>query len=121
MLLGRVVEAAGELERTLERNPEFLPAQVLQNELSEFEETDTGLWQGIDDPEKAIVAKAFWTFRAAVTHYFQELTAEIDEALDEVANLCGVQISFTDLNEDMKRTVFDEVVSGVLAEKAKTV
>ena len=57
------------------------------NELSDYEETDSGLWEGLQ-PEEAITAKAFWTYKRA-------LIGEAVEALEE----------FEDLNDEAPEVV----------------
>jgi hypothetical protein len=60
-------------------------AKVL-SELDEFEETDNGLWEGLD-PEKAICAKAAYTYGNAVLHFWREYIKTINEInLDEVVS-----------------------------------
>ena len=61
-------------------------AEVL-DELSDFEETDTGLWEGLP-PREAIGAQAAYTYGAAVYSFFTDLIKEInDEVSDALSDL----------------------------------
>ena len=54
--------------------------QVL-SDLSDFEETDRGLWEG-REPKDAIEAQAAYTYGNGVYHYFQQLIEKINDAFD---------------------------------------
>jgi hypothetical protein len=55
-------------------------AKVL-DELSDFEETDTGLWQGLE-PRRAIGAQAAYTYGNAVYSEFRDLIDTINDNFD---------------------------------------
>lgn len=59
----------------------LLEAAVILDDLSEFEVTDSGLWEGQDDPQEAVKIQAIFTYRNAVENYFDgEMETVNDEA-----------------------------------------
>lgn len=55
----------------------------LIRDLDEWEETDSGLWDGVWDADGIIEAKAFWTLRAAVVSMAEEkLVAKIEDLIE---------------------------------------
>lgn len=61
----------------------LIDAAHLLDQLSEHEETDSGMWEGIEDPEKALEIKAAYTYANAVLSEFQELIKELNEAFED--------------------------------------
>ena len=53
-------------------------ASDLLSQLSDHEETDTGLWEG-QEPRKAIATQAAFTYGNAVMHHWQELIEELND------------------------------------------
>jgi len=45
----------------------------------DYEETDSGLWEGIEDPEEAITSKAFWTYKEEVANTARAILKEFEE------------------------------------------
>lgn len=53
-------------------------SDIIINHLYEYEETDTGLWDGLQ-PEEAITAKAFWTYKNGLVVGAFELLEELQD------------------------------------------
>jgi len=53
------------VEGTLTWQQGLRESAIIFSELSEYETTDTGLWEGLQ-PEEAITSKAFWTYKDAL-------------------------------------------------------
>jgi len=74
-------------ENHIDNDYDLTEAAVLLDELSDYEETDSGLWQELE-PRRAIAAQAAYTYGNAVYSFFQELIGEINDAVaDPVGNL----------------------------------
>lgn len=59
----------------------LLEAATLLDELSDYEETDSGLWEGMD-PRDAIRAMATYTYLNAVSHFIADTLEEIRDNVD---------------------------------------
>lgn len=57
-------------------------AEIL-HQLRDAEETDTGLWEGLQ-PEEAISAKAAYTYGNAVMYAWQQIVKDINDHLEDV-------------------------------------
>ena len=75
-------------ERHVDRAYSLLEAATLLDELDDFEETDSGLWEG-QSPRDAIGTQAAFTYGHAVysmwNDYIKEINSEAREILDEFA------------------------------------
>jgi len=80
-------------------------AQCIE-QLSEHQETDTGLWQGCD-AEKTIQAMAFYTFQNAVTDALADILTEIIGLMDDAGG------DVEDNHEDWDSDSEDEAKCGV--------
>ncbi len=56
----------------------LLEAAHLLTQLVDYEENDSGLWEGIEDPERALEVKASYTYGNAVLGEFQDLVKELN-------------------------------------------
>ena len=65
-------------EHHTDRSYSLIEAAHLLSELSRYEETDSGLWEGLEDPERAIEVKAAFTYGNAVLSEFQDLIKELN-------------------------------------------
>lgn len=63
-------------------------AAELLDELSDYEETDSGLWQGLE-PRRAIAAQAAYTYGNAVYSFFSDLIGEINDAVADALDTLG--------------------------------
>lgn len=61
----------------------LLEAAHLLDQLDRYEETDNGLWEGVEDPERALEVKAAFTYGNAVMSEFQDLIKELNEAFED--------------------------------------
>lgn len=59
-------------------------ADVL-HDLSEFEETDSGMWEGEDDPQQAVIIQASLTYQNAVNSYFNSDMEDVNSEVGPVA------------------------------------
>lgn len=75
-------------ENHTDRSYSLLEAAELLDQLSEHEETDSGLWDGME-PREAVKAQAAYTYGNAVMSDFRDLIVNINdearETLDELA------------------------------------
>lgn len=72
-------------ESHLDRSYRLTEAAEVLDELHEFEETDSGLWEGLE-PRAAIEVQAAYTYAACVYSIFRELVKDING--DEGVHLC---------------------------------
>lgn len=70
-------------ENHADKSYTLIEAAHLLSQLSEYEEGDSGLWEGIDDPEKAIEIKAAYTYGNAVMSDFQSMVSELNDDFRE--------------------------------------
>lgn len=70
-------------ETHTDKSYSLLEAAHLLTDLDAYEETDSGMWEGIDDPERALEIKAAYTYGNAVMGEFQDLIKELNEAFWE--------------------------------------
>jgi hypothetical protein len=77
-------------ENSVDRDYDLLEAAALLDELADHEETDRGLWEGLE-PRRAIAAQAAYTFGAAVLHYWSRVIEEINGDADSgiLADMLG--------------------------------
>jgi len=71
------------VESTLTWQQSLRACSVILNELSEYEEDDSGLWEG-QQPEQAIVSKAFWTYKTGLICHCDDLLKEYDDLDDDL-------------------------------------
>lgn len=72
-------------ETHVDRDYNLREAAELLSDLSEYEEDDSGLWQGLE-PRRAIAAMAAFTYGNAVYAMFDDLMEEIYNAVEEAVN-----------------------------------
>ena len=74
-------------ENHVDRDYNLSEAAEILNELSQYEETDSGLWQGLE-PRRAIAAQAAYTYGNAVYSLWQEIIERIndDSELEDLLN-----------------------------------
>jgi hypothetical protein len=61
----------------------LLEAAHLLDQLSNYEETDSGLWEGVEDPEEALSVKAAFTYGNAVMSEFQDVVRDLNSDFEE--------------------------------------
>jgi hypothetical protein len=66
-----------------DRSYSLIDAAHLLSQLSNYEADDSGLWEGIDDPERAIEVKAAYTYGNAVMSEFQDLIKELNDEFED--------------------------------------
>lgn len=69
-------------ETFVDKDYNLVEAAELLSDLSDYKETDRGLWEGLE-PERAIACQAAFTFGNAVESFFRDL---VDEINTEVAD-----------------------------------
>lgn len=74
----------------VDRSYDLQEAAAVLDELSDYEEKDSGLWEGLE-PRKAIEAQAAYTYGNAVLYFWQRVIGEInDDATDgTLSNMLG--------------------------------
>jgi hypothetical protein len=65
-------------ESHVDKEYDLQEAAALLDELADYEETDSGLWQGLE-PRKAISCQAAYTYGNAVYSLFHDLIGEIND------------------------------------------
>lgn len=70
-------------EMVVDKEYDLLEAAEILDQLSDFEETDSGLWEG-QEPREAIATQAAFTFGAAVESEFRDLIESINDGLKEI-------------------------------------
>lgn len=70
-------------ESHTDKSYSLIDAAHLLDQLSDHEETDSGLWEGIEDPERALEVKAAFTYGNAVMSEFQDLIKELNEEFQD--------------------------------------
>jgi hypothetical protein len=64
-------------ENHVDKDYTLLEAANILEKLNKFEETDEGLWEGLQ-PKKAIIAQAAYTYGNAVYYFWTKLIEEIN-------------------------------------------
>jgi len=72
-------------ETHVDRNYSLLEAAEILKELSRYEETDSGIWEGME-PKDAVIAMAAFTYGNAVGSMFNDFMEKIYNAVDEAVN-----------------------------------
>lgn len=85
-------------ENHVDRAYSLVEAAELLDELSEYEETDSGLWEGLA-PRDAIAAQAAYTFGAAVTSLWSDRIREINQD-DEIQDILESYHAIEDPTDD---------------------
>lgn len=87
-------------ENHIDKYYDLIDAADLLNQLSGYNETDKGLWEGLE-PEKAICSQAAYTYGNTVYHLFTEIIEQInnDEKLEQFGSLLNVGIDDEELNK----------------------
>lgn len=70
-------------ETYVEKDYDLMEAAKLLTDLSDFEETDSGLWEG-QEPRRAIATQAAFTYGQACTSFIQDLIKEINEKVESL-------------------------------------
>lgn len=70
-------------ENHVDRSYRLTEAAALLDELSEYEESDDGLWQGLD-PREAVSAQAAYTYGNAVLDQWRDLVSDLNSDLSDL-------------------------------------
>lgn len=68
-------------ETHIDKEYDLMEAAQLLDDLNEFEETDSGLWQSLE-PRQAIGAHAAYTYGNAVYDFWRRIVTQINEDVD---------------------------------------
>jgi ABC-type Zn2+ transport system substrate-binding protein/surface adhesin len=85
-------------ENHVDKDYDLQEAAQLLDDLSDYEETDYGLWMGLE-PRRAIAAQAAYTYGNAVLSFFDQLIKEINEdgdLADLMAKLAPIEDEVAD-------------------------
>jgi hypothetical protein len=85
----------------------------LLDQLSDYEETDSGLWEG-QEPEEVFGTKAAYTYGAAVSSFFGSLIEEINSAYDDSSAVLDVNDAYEDVEE--AKALLAKLEAGEVAE-----
>lgn len=66
-------------ENHVDKEYDLSEAAELLSELSDYEETDSGLWDGLP-PARAIACQAAYTYGNAVTHHWRQIIEAINDS-----------------------------------------
>jgi hypothetical protein len=70
-------------ETHIDRSYSLMEAAEVLDQLSQYEETDSGLWEG-QEPQEAVITQAAFTYAHAVYSEFRTMMEGVNEALSEV-------------------------------------
>jgi hypothetical protein len=70
-------------ETHVDRSYSLMEAAEILDQLSKYEETDRGLWEG-QEPRDAVITQAAFTYGNAVYQEFRTLVESVNEAISEV-------------------------------------
>lgn len=106
-------------ESHIDKSYTLQEAAELLEDLSEFEETDYGLWEGCD-PRRAIGVMAAFTYGNAVSHVFSEYAEDInrDYYEDDIDELVIAELG-EDPDDDEFSKVKRELVCEYVEEKIR--
>jgi hypothetical protein len=93
-------------EQHVDKSYTLTEAAELLDELSEYEETDWGLWQG-QEPREAISTQAAYTYGNAVYALWHDLIEEINSD-DDVERWLDMDVGEHDIDVDMVSPHVDE-------------
>jgi hypothetical protein len=109
-------------EKHVDRAYRLLEAATLIDQLSDYEETDSGLWEGLQ-PKEAIGACAAFTYGNAVYGKWRELIEEINtEAADIITHyddriiLAELADEDTATLENLKKAALRKLIAEVVTE-----
>lgn len=94
-------------ENHVDHDYKLTEASEIIDQLSDYEETDSGLWQGLE-PRRAIVVQAAYTYGNAVLFLFREIIGDIND--DGIVS---------DMLEDMEEESEDSSTGAALRERVK--
>lgn len=99
-------------ESHVDKDYTLTEAADLLDELSDWEETDSGLWQGLE-PRRAVTCQAAFTYGNAVYHFWRELVGEINDS-EDIREFLQVREDAEQDGEDVK-----EILSGLVCDLIK--
>lgn len=106
-------------ENHVDKDYDLTESAELLEQLREYEETDSGLWEGCE-PRKAIACQAAYTYGNAVASQWSELIDELNEDNDTMA-LYGLFTYLVDMDIEQQSIIMDMslVVKGLMTERVK--
>lgn len=99
-------------ENHVDRPYQLLEAAQLLQQLSDYEETDTGLWEG-QQPEDAISTKAAFTYGNAVASDWSDLIDKINDEYDDMKD--GIDSKFDEEDEDYDEEAHEKALRSAAA------
>jgi hypothetical protein len=91
-------------ETHVDKDHSLLEASNLLDQLSEYEETDGGLWDGLE-PRRAIAVQAAYTYGNAVYDLWRENVEELNDVLADLADTLP-----DDADDDTRADVGERVI-----------
>lgn len=99
-------------ESHVDKSYSLLEAATLLDQLDDFEETDSGLWEG-QAPREAISTQAAFTYGNAVASEFDDLMKAINEAISNAdIFLAAVEEREDLLNREVRMIIWEAVKIG---------
>jgi hypothetical protein len=99
----------------VDKDYSLIDAATLIDQLMDFEETDSGLWEGLE-PRRAIAAQAAYTYGNAVYNEWRELIEKINSEatgiisdFDETAEECDDTDALETDKREALRKIIDEI------------
>ncbi len=83
-------------ENHVDKDYDLVESAAILDDLDEFEETDYGLWEGLD-PRQAVSAQAAYTYGNAVYSFWREIIEEINSvSMEESETKEGIEQILSD-------------------------
>lgn len=81
-IMNRQYDESYHHESHIDKSFSLIEAAHVLDDLDEFEETDSGMWEGLD-PREAVKTQAAYTYGNAVSSMFTEVMQAINSAIDD--------------------------------------
>lgn len=96
-------------ENHVDKDYRLSNAADLLDELSEWEETDEGLWSGLE-PRKAVSAQAAYTYGNCVLSRWQDLIDAINQGIEDMDNHLRFEAEDIDIECDERNDIIRAIV-----------
>ena len=99
-------------ENHIDKSYSLLEAATLLDQLGKYEETDSGLWEGLE-PRKAVEVQAAFTYGNAVAAFWSELLEAINEKAGEITSPRPAPEG-EEITPEIAKRLIAEVIEGFL-------
>lgn len=104
-------------ETHTDRGYTLLEAAKLLDDLSEYEESDSGLWEGLE-PRRAVEVQAAFTYGNAVGSFWSDLIRDINEAYNELGGKIKGAFEWAPDEEPFKPEAVKKIIQEVIKDWA---